>query len=77
MVNKQSSLIIDRGKKPKSREDHYPRDDGESYSFKIIVDGDIFFGMSYFGTKEAQEIHKERLIENWPKEITNGLQQNK
>lgn len=38
-------LNLDVGKQPKSKEDHYPREDGEPYSIKMTVGNYVFYGL--------------------------------
>lgn len=62
----QNKLFKDTGLKPKSRDNFYPRQDGESYSFKIAIGNRVFYCASMFGTKDAQEKAMQEIIDNWP-----------
>jgi len=64
-----TNLLLDVGKKAKSKEDFYPRADGETYSFKVVIGNTIFYSMSFFGTKEAQRKSLQKLVDSWPKKI--------
>lgn len=65
----RTTLMMDTGLKPKSKDSPYPREDGEIYSFKITVAGKVFCSSSFFGTKEAQRKAMQEIIEAWPEKI--------
>lgn len=73
----RATLMIDTGLKPKSKDNFYPREDGESYSIKIVTPkGQVFYGMSYFGDKAAQQKRLEETRNEFPSywkvEVVNG-----
>lgn len=66
--------MMDTGLKPKSKTDPYPREDGESYSIKLVTPtGDVYYGASWFGDKTAQDKRlnetKKQFPDGWEVEV--------